>query len=184
MAISPQILLYAIAFPDGYFKHFLSEDISEDDIKAIQKIAEDIPYDKTDNDRLPQYMNKLCETVREKLNIEIRSIDVSEVFRKRNGAEHIITKNMIKTGYEKGIVKLIDSPHLDGTVCEIGEYWFYFGGQTAEDLTAEEYKINIPEEDIINNIFAVLDDAKYDDKPISKNEYLYYEAILRESGCA
>ena len=43
-----------------------------------------------------------------------------------------ITRKMIERAYEEGFIKIIDSPHDDGAVCKIGEYWFYFGGETAE----------------------------------------------------
>lgn len=40
-----------------------------------------------------------------------------------------ITRKMIEKAYEEGLIKIIDSPHDDGAICKIGEYWFYFGGE-------------------------------------------------------
>lgn len=92
----------------------------------------------------------------------------------------MITLDMIEKGYDKGIVTVVGSPHEDGAVCRIGKYWFYFGGQTAEESTAEEYRKCVPREDIVNEIFTVLDDLK--DDPDFLDEYLYYESFLREHG--
>lgn len=38
----------------------------------------------------------------------------------------MITEEMNREGYEAGIVRLIDSPHGGGAVCQIGESWLYF----------------------------------------------------------
>lgn len=92
----------------------------------------------------------------------------------------MISLDMIKAGYNAGVVKLIESPHEDGIVCQIGEHWFYFGGQTAEDYkTVEKFIKDVPSEVIVSDIFDVLEDfynGGIDD------EYRYYEAFLREHG--
>ena len=69
-----------------------------------------------------------------------------------------ITRQMIERAYEERLMRIIDSPHDDGAACKIGEYWFYFGGETAEEMTASEYVANVPKEDIINEIKTTLDD--------------------------
>jgi len=88
-----------------------------------------------------------------------------------------ITLQDVEQGYKNGMIHLIDSPHKDGAVCEIGEYWFYFGGMTAEECTAKEYRENIPEEDIISEIFTVLEDMRRHPEEF-ENEYRYYRAVL------
>ena len=90
-----------------------------------------------------------------------------------------ITRKMIEKAYEEGLIKIIDSPHDDGAVCKIGEYWFYFGGETAEEMTASEYVSNVPKEDIINEITTVLDDF-YGDETF-EDEYDYYFAIINHN---
>ena len=92
----------------------------------------------------------------------------------------MITLNMIENGYSVGLIKLIESPNDDGVVCKIGDDWFYFGGLTAEENTVEEYKRNVPLEDIINEIFEALEDFR--DDAIYNDEYLYCEYFLREHG--
>lgn len=93
----------------------------------------------------------------------------------------MITKNMVKEGYKKGIIKLIPSPNYDGIVCKIGDYWFYFGGITAEECDdVDEYKSVVLESDIVNDIYEVLNDFFcYGD---CIDEYVYYEHYLKEHG--
>lgn len=93
----------------------------------------------------------------------------------------MITKEMIMSGYKSGIVKIVDSPNDDGAVCQIGANWFYFGGQTAEEHTAKEYKRFVPEKDIVNEIFDALDDFRGSGEEFD-DEYLYYELYLKEHG--
>lgn len=69
----------------------------------------------------------------------------------------MITREMLRLGLERGLVKLIVDPNMEsGTVCQIGDNWFYFGGATAEEMGPHEYKNTIPIDDIINEIFEVL----------------------------
>ena len=93
----------------------------------------------------------------------------------------MITKKMIAVGYKAGIVELCESPNDDGVVCKIGEIWFYFGGSTAEECTVDEYKKFVPEEDIVNEIFDVLDDFQRSGEEFI-DEYHYYEYYLKEHG--
>lgn len=90
-----------------------------------------------------------------------------------------ITHEMIKKAYEEGLIKIIDSPHDDGAVCKIGEYWFYFGGEAAEEMTASEYIANVPKEDIITEIATALDD--FYGKETFEDEYDYYFAIINHN---
>ena len=91
----------------------------------------------------------------------------------------MITKEKIKIGLKNGTIRIVESPNEDGTVCQIGENWFYFGGQTAEEMSPEEYLKNVPLEDIIREIYDALQDFLKQDEN-SVNEYLYYDAVLEE----
>lgn len=94
----------------------------------------------------------------------------------------MITRKMIFDGYYKGLVKLIESPHNDGIVCQIGDTWFYFGGLTAEECkTVEEYKANVDTKIILDEIYSTLNDFKDSGEEL-KDEYLYYEYYLKEKG--
>ena len=86
-----------------------------------------------------------------------------------------ITKTMVKRGYEQNLIKLITDPNMEaGVVCQIWDNWFYFGGMTAEEMTVEEYKKDIPEDTIIDEIYNALNELKTE----FADEYLLYFSIL------
>ncbi len=95
--------------------------------------------------------------------------------------EHIITKEMIKSGIKAGLITFVPTPNADhGTVCKIGDNWFYFGGTEGEKYSPEEYTKNVPDDDIIDEIFEALEsfrqDGKYD--VVFWDHYNYYWHIL------
>lgn len=91
----------------------------------------------------------------------------------------MITREMIRLGLEGGLVKLIVDPNMEsGTVCQIGDNWFYFGGATAEEIGPYEYRRCIPTEDIVNEIFETLVSFHVDEGLC--DEYRYYDAFLTE----
>lgn len=64
----------------------------------------------------------------------------------------------------------------------IGDNWFYFGGLTAEECgTPEEYATAVPEEDIVREIYDVLDEFRESGECFA-DEYMYYFCILKENG--
>ena len=88
----------------------------------------------------------------------------------------MITKEKIKAGLREGAVRLITDPNMgSGAVCQIGELWFYFGGETAEGMTPEEYMKCVPEDEIADEIFEALESFKTDG---FEDEYEYYEESL------
>ena len=91
----------------------------------------------------------------------------------------MITPEMIADGLDAGTVSIVDSPHNDGPVCQIGDYWFWFAGGEAEQTTAADYVANVPREDIVREIMDVLNDFRT--IPENQDEYAYYEAFLREN---
>lgn len=91
----------------------------------------------------------------------------------------MITARQIEAGLKRGVFRLITDPNMEmGTVCAIGDNWFYFGGETAEKLSPDEYIREIPIEDIVQEILDTLSDFQ-DDEGLS-DEYRYYESILNE----
>ena len=93
---------------------------------------------------------------------------------------HSISSNEIREGLDLGIVRLITDPNMDeGTVCEIGGSWFYFGGMTAEEMTPEEYLENIPQEDIVREIVETL--QEFENELEYSDEWAYYRAVLDEN---
>lgn len=94
----------------------------------------------------------------------------------------MITKEKISRGMEQGVIRLVADPNMgSGTVCSIGDNWFYFGGLTAEELSPEEYLKEVPKQDIVDEIFTVLEDFKKYEAEFG-DEYRYYDAVLAEAG--
>lgn len=93
----------------------------------------------------------------------------------------MITIDLIREGYNAGIVKVVDGYPLggDGAVCQIGDGWFYFGGEMADAMTAEEYMEVVPAEDIVKEIYDTLDDFRNIGEEF-EDEYCYYELYLNE----
>ena len=91
----------------------------------------------------------------------------------------MITEDMVREGIRNGSVRFAKGPNMEhGTVCQIGEDWFYFGCLKAEELDPDEYITEMPEDDVAALVFGALeqirDDGAFDD------EYAYYEAYLNE----
>ena len=90
----------------------------------------------------------------------------------------------ILAALQDGRIQLIVNPNQEcGTVCQIGDNWFYFGGQTAEEMNPEEYRRCVSEEDIANEITGALDNFRQYCSVYSEciDEYRYYLYHLRET---
>ncbi len=60
-----------------------------------------------------------------------------------------ITIKQIERGIQNGVIRFISDPNMGyGTVCEIGDYWFYFGGESAGEEEPEDYVKNVPLDDL------------------------------------
>lgn len=92
----------------------------------------------------------------------------------------MITKEMVRDGIRNGSVRFVTDPNMEaGTVCQIGEHWIYFGGEIAEGMQPEDYLHAVPMEDIVNEVFDVLEDFRRSGETFG-DEYAYYEAFLIE----
>lgn len=92
----------------------------------------------------------------------------------------MISVSQIRAGINRGIVRLIEDPNMEsGTVCAIGDNWFYFGGETAEETDPTDYLRNVPIEDIAMEIWEALSQFQHDE--CFSDEYRYYEAVLVEN---
>lgn len=92
----------------------------------------------------------------------------------------MITKTHIQKGIEVGAVSFIIDPNMEsGTVCKIGDMWFYFGGLPAESENPDDYLKHIPMDNIVQQIINILSCFKESDP----DEYSYYESVLEEAGC-
>lgn len=94
-----------------------------------------------------------------------------------NNMNNVITKSLVKAGYEQNIVKIVDA--CGGIMCEIGEYSFFFAGIEGEEMTADGYKKNTPVSDIINEIYDTLEAFGNDED--FRDEYDYYYFYLIEN---
>lgn len=90
----------------------------------------------------------------------------------------MITREQIETGIQQKIVRFIVDPNMrHGTVCEIGEHWFYFGGETAEEENPEQFLRNSDMSDVVNSVVEALRGIE----ELDDYEYGYYEAVLKEN---
>lgn len=80
-----------------------------------------------------------------------------------------ITRGIVKRAYRDGTIRIVDDP--DGAVCKIGTETFWFGGSEAEGVTAKEYTKNVSEEDIVDEIYDVLQECVGD-------KYTYFWTVL------
>ncbi len=93
----------------------------------------------------------------------------------------MISATQIRNGIAAGVVHFIADPNSgSGTVCAIGDNWFYFGGEPATQESPEEYLAHVSIEHIVKDIVLVLDDfRRYEG--MFDDEYKYYEAVLKEA---
>lgn len=89
----------------------------------------------------------------------------------------VITTELILSGIKERLITFGVDPNMgSGTVCRIGDGWFYFGGFTAEEMNPDEYLANVPMEDIVREIHETLDEFSRDEE--LRDEYEYYKAVL------
>ena len=94
----------------------------------------------------------------------------------------MINHHMILEGIKYGLIQFKVDPNLEhGTVCAIGDNWFYFGGETAEEMNPEDYLRETPLGDLIDEIISALDGLRTPPDEALYDEYAYYEAVLTEA---
>lgn len=101
-----------------------------------------------------------------------------------------ITESMLQKAYDTGVLKICSLSDIDsnqatnntGTIAVIGDNWFWFGGETAEELTPDEYIANVGVEDTLREVLETLNGFQNDPCEELNDEYAYYEAILTENG--
>lgn len=122
------------------------------------------------------------EKVKEVKELAITALEAQvsdETKFKCKSKDDLSLKDLIDLGYEQGLVKLVVSPHEDGIVCQIGDYWFYFGGETAESYSSvEDFRKEIPKETFLTDIYTTL--KNFEKCEHLKDEYLYYVAYIKD----
>ena len=93
----------------------------------------------------------------------------------------MITKEMIKNGFEKEIISIEnDYAGCLGICCRIGDNAFYFLGNREEPSTKEEYWKMYTLDTTISMIFEILkSDESAEDNGLDFEELAYYEAVLK-----
>ena len=94
----------------------------------------------------------------------------------------MISKKQIAQGLMSGVIQLAVNPMMkNGIVSRIGEHWFFFGGITAEGYSnVDAYKMDIPFDTIVDEIYDVLHEWQTGDQEEFRDEAAYYEAVLAE----
>lgn len=93
----------------------------------------------------------------------------------------MITRDMIKNGFENGIISIEDDyTGCIGICCKIGEMAFYFLGSEDENITKEEYWKSYTLDMTINMIFDILKDSESAERNgLDDWEIGYYESVLK-----
>lgn len=92
----------------------------------------------------------------------------------------MITKDDVLKGFRAGIIQLVVDQNFErGTVCQIGELWFYFGLPPAEYLSPDELRRDVSLGCIVDAIYRTLMVFREDE--LFRVEYLYYAAVLAEN---
>ena len=89
---------------------------------------------------------------------------------------------MVRRNIDSGQISFILDPLLGvGTVASIGDHWFYFGGETAEQENPVKFLQNTPMDDLVREVTDALNGLDEDsDDP----EPSYYYSILAEKEAA
>lgn len=94
----------------------------------------------------------------------------------------MINHHMILEGIKYGLVQFMVDPNLEhGTVCAIGNSWFYFGGETAEEMNPEDYLRATSLDHLVDKIISALEGLRTPPDEALYDEYAYYEAVLTEA---
>lgn len=88
-----------------------------------------------------------------------------------------LTIEQIRRAINMGLIKFVVDPNLEsGTVCSIGEYWFYFGGEAAEQEFPDTFLANADMDEVARDISESIDALKQ----ISPDEHQYYISYVLE----
>lgn len=95
----------------------------------------------------------------------------------------MITRENVSAGIDAGIIRFAIDPNMEsGTVCQIGDCWFYFGGHTAEGMNPEEYLRVVAKCELVQEVYETLDSFRESGEEL-EDEYRYYDAYLAERLC-
>lgn len=88
-------------------------------------------------------------------------------------------ERLLEAGIRNGAVQIIPQPDGFGdTVCQIGEYWFYFGAYTTGRISPLEYLLGTTKKKLVKALADSLEGIRDD---LDDAEYAYYVCILRDA---
>lgn len=96
----------------------------------------------------------------------------------------MLNLEQVEKAIEKGIITFITDPNMnEGTVCSIGEYWFYCWTTTSmneffTDHSPKEIISTIPTTFLALLVFVVLEEFR--NTPDFVDEYNYYNSYIIE----
>ena len=94
--------------------------------------------------------------------------------------EDMITRDMIKNGFENGIISIEEEYEgCIGICCKIGDNAFYFIGSEDDSLTKEEYWKAYTLDMTVDMIFDILKNSNSaEENGLDDWELGYYESVL------
>lgn len=93
-----------------------------------------------------------------------------------------ISKEMISDAIDHHLIRFINDPSVGtGTVCAIGDNWFYFGGDAVENINAAELFQFFSKEKIVDILFQIFDDMIKTNDEESIDDYRYYYSFIRNN---
>lgn len=93
----------------------------------------------------------------------------------------MITKTQIEYAYNIGVISLIDSIDCEGVECAFGAMKFAIGGHEGEKMTAKEYMEAIPAEDIVEEIFNMVESFRNSGTEESIFTYFFLERYMEDN---
>lgn len=91
----------------------------------------------------------------------------------------MITKEIVRAAYRNNVIQLVSDPATGfGIAAQIGKFHFYFGGEEEEEMSLDEYRKNVPEEDIVRKLYEELDSFR----TAAPDVYAYYEKHMQKGG--
>ena len=93
----------------------------------------------------------------------------------------MITRDMIKNGFENGIISIEDDyAGCIGICCKIGDNAFYFLGSEDDNITKDEYWKSYTLNMTIDMIFDILKDSESAERHgLDDWKIGYYESVLK-----
>lgn len=94
-----------------------------------------------------------------------------------------VSKELTRKGFDAGLIHFEPEDDVSGLgiIARIGEYSFFFAGEEGEGVTPSEYLANIPEDDLVDELFNAMNAEPINGESVyDASEAMYYEFWLTE----